>query len=35
MQTPKKKHTMETKKILIVDDDIDVITVVKAILKKE
>lgn len=26
---------METKKILIVDDDIDVITVVKAILKKE
>ena len=26
---------METKKILIVDDDIDVITVVKAILNKE
>jgi CheY-like chemotaxis protein len=26
---------METKKILIVDDDIDIITVVKAILSKE
>jgi len=32
---PLKNITMETKKILIVDDDIDVITIVKAILTKE
>jgi len=32
---PSKNIAMETKKILIVDDDIDVITVVKAILSKE
>jgi twitching motility two-component system response regulator PilH len=32
---PLKNDPMETKKILIVDDDIDIITVVKAILSKE
>jgi CheY-like chemotaxis protein len=32
---PLTNNTMETKKILIVDDDIDIITVVKAILTKE
>jgi len=32
---PLTNNTMETKKILIVDDDIDIITVVKAILSKE
>ncbi len=32
---PLKNVPMETKKILIVDDDIDIITVVKAILSKE
>ena len=32
---PQKNISMETKKILIVDDDIDVITVLSAILKKE
>jgi len=32
---PLKNNPMETKKILIVDDDIDIITVVKAILTKE
>ena len=31
----KNANTMETKKILIVDDDIDIITVVKAILERE
>ena len=32
---PQKNIAMETKKILIVDDDIDIITVVKAILSRE
>ena len=32
---PLKNDPLETKKILIVDDDIDIITVVKAILSKE
>jgi len=32
---PSKKQVMETKKILIVDDDIDVITIIQTILKKE
>lgn len=31
----KKSHTMETKKVVIVDDDIDVITVIETILTKE
>ena len=35
MSTPKKIEIMETKKILLVDDDVDVITAVKAILTKE
>lgn len=34
MSTPKKIEIMKTKKVLLVDDDVDVITAVKAILTK-